>query len=301
MANMTDKGIAAATREAKASGADVWITEETKSRGKGRLRLRATVTGQGVFYFRYSDSSGKRDSLTLGSYDAKGVDGLTLKDARAKAGELSKLYQDGKRDLREHLDHEEAEESARIKEAARARAEAERQATAGSLGKLLDGYIAHLERQGKQSAQDARNIFRRNVYDEFPDLAAMRAADITLRDISAILARLIDRGAGRTAAKLRSYLRAAFAEGLAAEGEPTAHAALHGFNLTQNPAALVPAKKLSAFNRARERALNDAELRAFLLALRNNPARRAMRSCFPCTWAASGRRSLSDLNPAMWT
>ncbi|MGA8147287.1 MAG: tyrosine-type recombinase/integrase [Gallionellaceae bacterium] len=267
MASLTVKGIAKAARDAKAEGADVWITDASKARGVGRLRLRATATGHCSFHFRYSDSDGKQGTLSLGSYDESGASGLTLEAARAKAGELSKLYQGGKRDLRAHLDHEEETERARMKEAARARAEAERQATAGSLGKLLDGYIAHLERQGKQSAQDARNIFRRNVFDEFPHLAATRAADITLRDISAILARLIDRGAGRTAAKLRSYLRAAFAEALAAEGEPTAHPALHGFNLTANPAALVPAKKLSAFNRARERTLNDAELRAFLLAL----------------------------------
>src|SRR3954471_5929918 len=99
--------------------------------------------------------------------------------------------------------------------ATRARAEADRQATSGTFHLMLNGYVAHLERQGKQSAQDVRNIFRRNVIDEFPHFAAMRAADITHRDVSAMLARLIDRGAGRTAGKLRSYLRAAFAEALA--------------------------------------------------------------------------------------
>lgn len=269
MASITDKGILKAAREAKSSSADVWLTDASKARGVGRLRLRASAAGPCAFYFRYSDSNGKQDSLAIGAYDAKGESGLTLKGARAKAGQLSNLYQTGKRDLRAHLDHEAAEERARIETAARARAQADRQATAGTLSNLLHGYIAHLSRQGKQSAQDARNIFRRNVLDEFPHLAAMRASDITHRDISAMLARLIDRGAGRTAGKLRSYLRAAFAEAMAAEGEPTAHPDLHGFDLTANPAALVPAKKLSAFNRARERTLNEAEMRVFLAALEN--------------------------------
>ena len=62
-------------------------------------------------------------------------------------------------------------------------------------------------------------------------------------------------------------MRAAYSEALAAEGEPTAHPDLHGFALTANPAALVPAKKLTAFNVARERVLNESELRAFLAAL----------------------------------
>lgn len=266
---ITDKSIAKADREARATGADVWLTDQTKARGVGRLRLRATETGQLAFYFRYSDSTGKRDSLVLGTYDQDGAAGLTLKAARAKAGELSKLYQAGKRDLRAHLEHDSAEQRLRMETAARARTEAERQAVAGSLQKLMDGYVAHLKRQGKQSEPDVRNMFRRNVTDEFPHLAIMRAADVTHRDISALLARLIDKGAGRTAGKLRSYLRAAFAEGLAAEGEPTAHPDLHGFNLTVNPAALVPAKKLSAFNRARERVLSESEMHAFLAALEN--------------------------------
>lgn len=268
MASITDKGIAKAARDAKKSGADVWLTDASKARGVGRLQLRATETGQSAFYFRYSGSDGKRVALPLGTYDDKGAAGLTLKAARARAGGLSKLYQAGTHDLRAHLEHEAAEQRALMERAARARIEAERQATAGTMHKLLDGYIAHLERQGKQSAQDARNIFRRNVIDEFPHFAAMRAADITHRDISAMLARLIDRGAGRTAGKLRSYLRAAFAEALAAEGEPTAHPDLHGFDLATNPAALVPAKKLSAFNRARERVLNESEMHAFLAVIK---------------------------------
>ena len=267
MASFTDKEILKAIRDAKKNAADVWITDAEKTRGVGRLRLRAMPTGRAVFYFRYTDSNGIRDQIALGSYDEKGKDGLTLKDAGAKFAEHSKLYQSGKTDLRAYLEHQDAEEKARMETAARARAEAERQAISGSFQKMLDGYIAHLKRQGKQAEQDARNIFRRNVNEEFPHLAFMRASDITLQDISAILSKLIDRGAGRTAAKLRAYLRAAFAAALSAESEPTAHPDLHGFHLTSNPAAAVSAKKLSAFNRPRERVLNEAEMRAFLVEL----------------------------------
>src|SRR4051812_2813672 len=121
MASITDKGIAKAIREAKAAGTDVWLTDEAKARGVGRLRVRATKDGQATFYFRYSDSTGKRDSIGLGTYDDRGAGGLTLKDARAKAGHLSKLYQAGTHDLRAHMEHESAEQRARIETAARAR------------------------------------------------------------------------------------------------------------------------------------------------------------------------------------
>jgi integrase len=263
----SDKGLTIATIEKalrdSIEGDEEWLTDASKARGVGRLRFRATK-GHGAFYFRYSDSDGKQVPHKLGTYDAKGVDGLTLKDARAKAGELSKLYQGGRRNLREYLDHINAEEQARIETAARARAEAERQATSGTLRNLIDGYIAHLERKRKQSAQDARNILRRNVIDAHPVLAVMRAADITAEDVSKMMAELINRGAGRTATKLRSYLRAAYANALAAKFDSTVHPDLHGFNLSRNPAALVPTRQLAVFNCARERVLNEAELRLLL-------------------------------------
>ena len=270
--SMTPKGIEAAEREAKSTGKFVLVTKNEETRGAGRLRLRATPKGNSSFFFRYSPSKGKEDVLFLGVYDPnKTKGGLTLAEANIKAGEYSKLYQSGKLNLREHFKEKERIEQQQKDDAEKARIKAEEdakkalvEAKAGSLQKLMDAYVAHLERQKKVSAEDAKNIFKRNVTKEFPDLAEKRAADVTHKDISAVLAKLIERTAGRTAAKLRAYLRAAFAEALAADGEPTAHPALHGFNLTSNPAALVPAKKLTAFNRARERVLNEAELREFI-------------------------------------
>jgi len=261
---MTDKTVAKAARDAKEAGTDIWMTDAAKQRGIGRLRLRASANGQTSFYFRYSTASSKQDQIALGIYDRSGAAGLTLGSARARAGELSKLYQSGRHDLRDHLANEAAADRARTAAAARARIEAERQAVAGTLQTLMDGYVAHLTRQGKLAAQDVKNLFRHNVEEAFPHLAAMRAADITHRDIAAILAKMIERKVGRTASKLRSYLRAAFGEALSAEGEPTAHPALLGFALTSNPAALVPARKLAAYNLVRERVLTEAEMHHFL-------------------------------------
>jgi integrase len=268
---LTDRTIAKALRDAKTNGADVWITDDTKARGVGRLQFRACQTGECLAYFRYTDAEGKQPRLHIGVYDAEGRAGLTLRAARAKAGELSKVYQDGHRDLHAYIEHQQAQERAHIESAKREREQAARKAKSGTVRALFAGYIAHLERKGKSSAQDARNIIRRNVLDAFPHLAEMRAADITHRDASAILAKLIDRGAGRTAAKLRAYGRAAWAAAISAEGDPTVHPDLHGFELTANPWALVPAKALAAFNNARRRALSEPELRAFLRALDKRP------------------------------
>jgi len=266
--SMTVSGLAKAAREAKAAGADAWITDASYGRGLGTLRFRATPTGAATFYFRFTDAKGKQDHIALGAYDESGVAGLALRDARAKAGELSKLLQDGRRDLRGHLAHEAAERAARIEEAARVRAEAERMDKSGSLEKLVDGYIAHQERRGKQSAGDARTALKRHVVDAHPEIAAMRANMVTQQDAAKIIAAIVNAGHGRTAAKVRSYAAAAFGLALAAQaGDPTIHPDLHGFALVGNPFAAVPTKGLAAFNRARDRHLNESELRAFLLAL----------------------------------
>ncbi|MGV8691134.1 Arm DNA-binding domain-containing protein, partial [Pseudomonas aeruginosa] len=103
MATITDKQMNA--KPAKPT----WLIEDAP-RGCGRFMARLRPNGERHFYFRYTNSNSERVFLPLGIYDQAGVDGLTLKEARLKAGELSRLYQSGIRDLREHI---QAEEDAR--------------------------------------------------------------------------------------------------------------------------------------------------------------------------------------------
>lgn len=260
---LTDSGIKKAIRDAKASGTDVWLTEEG-ARGSGRLCLRAGKKDAN-FYFRYTGPDGKQARLALGSYDIVG-----LKDARAKAGDLSRLYQDGYRDLHAFLAQQQAEQAAAIKVAAAQREKAERQAVTGSLDALCSAYTAWLDAQSKQSAKDAKGVLARCMAAS-PDLAKRPANDISHKDIAAMLARLVEVGKGRAAGKLRSYLHAAYRAALQAEGDPTIPAGLHGFDLDKNPVALVAAKGLAKFNKARERVLTEVELKAFLSALDDRP------------------------------
>lgn len=264
MSSWTDKTIEKAVRDAT-SGDDVWLTDATKERGVGRLRLRANGAG-GRFYYRYSQA-GKQAQVLLGVYDSSGHAGLTLKGARIKAGELSKLYQDGHHDLHAYLAHQEAEQAAAIKAARHAREEAERQAKSGSLEALCNGYVLHLERLGKTSVMAVRSMFQKHVFEAFPILAATRAQHISHVDVNAMLSTLINDGKGRTAGKLRAYLRTAYALALNAEYDSTVHPALHGFALVANPVAVIPAKAFKRYNRALSRTLNASELKSFMAAL----------------------------------
>jgi integrase len=271
MSSLTDKGIGKAIRKAISDDSDVYITDAAKARGVGRLRLRARPTGQCMFYFRYSDRRGRQDSLSLGIYDPDGTAGLTLRKARERAGELSRLYQDGNYNLRAFLADRDAKERERLEQARRTREELARHRQTATLEALMKGYVAHLEKQEKESFKEVRSSFKKNVTEAFPELAATRACEITFRDISKILAKVLDRGAGRGAGKLRSFLHAAFSCGLQADSDPTMHAELHGFNLASNPVTAVPAKNFAQFNKTRERHLTVSEMRAFLKALDDEP------------------------------
>lgn len=267
MGSLVDIDIQNAISKATRSGKDVWLTDGLRSRGVGRLRLRVGPAGNAAFLFRYNDSEGKQRHLSIGIYDRSGRSGYTLKAARERAGEISRRYQAGERDLHIHLAHERAEQLEKKQEAQRQREQAERDASSGTMRALLDGYIAHLERQGKVSYRDVRSIVNRNVYEAFREMADMKAASVTIKDCNSILSSLLKDRKGRTAAKLRSFGRAAYALALQADYDPTVPEALRGFELTTNPWAMLPAKSFSQFNNALDRTLSESELKSYMIRL----------------------------------
>lgn len=244
-------------------GTDRWITDGG-GRGSGRLVVRITKDGV-LFYFQYFHN-GKRRWWPIGPYAADGSDepadgkALSLVGARAKAAELAILYRGGITDLHAHFARElEARELKARAAEEKARSDAEA-ANRGTLRQLCDAYAEHLKRQGKQAASDVTNIFRHHVLEADAPLAARRAADITASDFSGVIALLIDAGKGRTAAKLRAYLRAAYTLALQSHTDPAAPLGMRTFGITANPLASIPA--LARYSRARDRVLNAPELAA---------------------------------------
>jgi len=73
---------------------------EKSHKGAGRFVVRKTESGNVIFYYRYVCENGSRDSYSLGYYDPKGINGMTLIQARDKAGELSRKYRSGIKNLR---------------------------------------------------------------------------------------------------------------------------------------------------------------------------------------------------------
>lgn len=257
---------------------DRWISDGAV-RGSGALWARVGESAV-TFYFRYTDSGGKKRALALGGYDEAGLKGLSLTQARDKAGAISKLYREGVRDLHEHLERERgaAERARKAEEEAERRAKEDAQR--GTLRQLLAAYVAHLERKGKQSYRDARSIFALHVIEAAPDLADRKASELTVDDLVPLVGKLVEADKGRTASKLRSYMRAAFELALRSKTDPAAPQTLRTFGIVVNPVSSIAA--LAEFNVARERVLTAPELGAFLRrveALPDGTKRDALQLC----------------------
>lgn len=277
MAIFTNKTIEAAVKAAKLLGTDVWKTEDG-ARGEGRLRLRAFPHGGVAYYYRYS-LDGKQAQLR--------IDEDELTKARGKADEYAALYRAGHRDLHTYLAQMQAEDDARREAAQRER---EAQAKQGTLAQLLDAYVADMERRGKTSAKDVRGAFRIDVLNAFPKLAVRPAREVTPGDIAEILRHCLTRpvaskgrgarltkasasnGKKRQAAKLRSFLQAAFMFGLSNDLNPLRAGDAVQYGLAVNPARDVPT--IEGANRAETWALTKDELRAVVLAVDELPERR---------------------------
>jgi integrase len=178
--------------------------------------------------------------------------------------ELSRVYRGGITDLHTHVERVLAADQAALAVAEQAAARELQLAREGSLKHLLDSYVKHLAAQGKStSAKDARNVFKHVP----AGLLQRRAAALGMGDFVPVVGALVEAGKGRTAGKVRSYMRAAYEMALATKADPTAPAASRVFGVEYNPVATVSTRGLSQYNRARTRALNAAELGAYLARL----------------------------------
>ncbi|MDT3680442.1 MAG: integrase family protein [Burkholderiaceae bacterium] len=245
---------AAPSKEKKAPSATVW-KHESRGRGAGALSLKAAGNGRAHWYFRYALDR-KNQYVPIGPY-GKGADELTLQAARARCDELAvqrAAVPTG--DLRGSLAVQEAAREAEHRQ----QVQAVQQAPSHSLAALMDVYADALDARGKGAAGDVRGITKRHIVEPFSQYAEAPARELTQRQAVEIIRRVVERGNGRTAGKLRSYLRAAFALALRAESDASAPSKMLGFNIESNPVAGTVA--MPQFNRTRERALSEDELRA---------------------------------------
>jgi integrase len=247
----------------RALKAGVWLSDGG-GRGGGSLVFRRTGDGVIRAYFRHVQSDGSRYALPIGQFDESGRDGMTLAEVRSQSGELSKLYQSGVKDIRAHLEAEEANRKAAqhaaqaAEQAAAAKTQARQRYT---LKALCDAYVDHLERKSKsKSAKDSASCFKVHVIAAFPEIASAPAREITPHQVAAMVRRVREAGKERTAGVLRSNLRAAYSLAMRAPFDSAAPSDLIAFEIESNPVDAIPAIPV----RAGQRTLTPSELRAYL-------------------------------------
>jgi integrase len=129
---------------------------------------------------------------------------------------------------------------------------------------LCDWYVKHQTTLGKQSARDAASIFALHV--DGTEFAGLPARELTAKHATAIIRSVVEKGHKRTAAKLRAYLRAAYALAMGAETNAQAPSALVLFRVEGNPIAATSAIKNASGTR--DVTLTEEELGETLRLLR---------------------------------
>jgi integrase len=228
------------------SQAFLWDTEAPT------LALRATPTGRKTFIFE-SRLNGATVRITIGTM----LD-WPLGDARTRAQELKRLTDAGT-DPREVESQKQAEKTA----AKAAKLEAEKY----TLEALLAAYCNNQEVLGRKSHADARSIFKLHVVEAWPKVAALPANLVTPEQIADMMRRVIQLGKGRTANKLRSYMRAAYQVAKASRSKASIPIEFKAFNVRSNPAS--DTEPDESANKADKNPLSAGELRTYWHAIKN--------------------------------
>ena len=250
MAKITDKQMTA-----KPSSSDKWLSE-VAIWGHGSLVARITPSGERLFYFRYSNSSGERITYPIGTYSRDGNEGtMTLAEAGQRAKELAGLHKSGIRDLREHF---EAEETARIfaretelarlvEEKAAVEAEQAQQVARKTVADLFEHWAKVDLINRKDKGAEVRRMFEKDV---LPFIGTVAITDIKKGHITEVTDVMLSRGVNRAAKIAFSLMRQMFR--FAVDRDLIEH----------DPSASIRKAKIGGKEVERDRVLSDEEIRS---------------------------------------
>lgn len=214
----------------------------------GSLEARKLTAGT-MLYWRVT-ICGKTERFPVGLYDSSAAPkslmptekGFSIQAATRAAEALALAHHanldgGGHRGLIEAA--AEAERKAAEDEAVAVRmAEAAKlEAAKFTLKNMLNHYCDHLETLGRRSHKDARSIFKIHVYDAWPKIAKLPANQVTGEQVADMMRRVLESGKGRTANKLRSYVRAAYQVALAAKSKASIPLHFKDYRVASNPGA----------------------------------------------------------------
>lgn len=236
----------------------------------GSLEARKLASGGIMLYWRVT-VDGRTTREPIGTYDPSASpkslqptkQGYSIQAAIRAAEALAQRHHEHK-DKGGHIAIKAAEKTAR----AVALAAAE-DAQKHTLENLLSDYCDHLEFLGRSAHRDARSIFKNHVVEPWPKLAALPAREVSTEQVADMMRRALELGKGRTANKLRSYIRAAYQTAKAARSKASIPVRFKSYQITSNPAA--DTEPDESANKADKRPLNADELRIYWQCIKTIP------------------------------
>lgn len=242
----------------------------TKINPSGALQVRKQINGLTSFYWRYSIGT-VSERVSIGGYDPlappKSLTPTPLGYSIAAAIHAAELLS-----LEHHRHREYGGRPALLAEKANAKrkaAAAKHEAEKHTLKNLLDDYCNHLEALGRVAFKDARSIFKLHVIEAWPKIAALPANEVTGEQIADMMRRVLELGKGRTANKLRSYVRAAYQTARAARSKASIPVHFKAYNVVANPAA--DTEPDESQNKADKKPLTADHLRTYWQAIKALP------------------------------
>ncbi len=241
-----------------------------KVKPSGALQVRRQTNGAVTFYWRYSIGDAS-ERVAIGVYDSiappKSLQatkrGFSVTAAINAAQALAQEH---------HINRDKGGRPALVKakaDATRHDADQKLEASKQPMQSLLDQYCDHLESLGRTSHKDARSIFALHVVGPWPKIASLPANQVTGEQVADMMRRILESGKGRTANKLRSYVRAAYQTARASRSKASVPVAFKLFNVVNNPAA--DTEPDESQNKADKNPLSSTELRTYWNAIKPLP------------------------------
>lgn len=138
-----------------------------------------------------------------------------------------------------------------------------------TLKSLMIDYANHLETLGRVAHKDVRSICKVHIFEPWPEVAALPSNRVTGEQIADMMRHALELGKGRTANKLRSYVRAAYQMARASRSKASIPVRFKGYKVTANPAA--DTEPDDSANKADKRPLTTAELKIYWRAIKAAP------------------------------
>ena len=209
-----------------------------KVKPSGALQARKQANGSVFLFWRYSIGAAS-ERVQIGAYDSaaspKSLTPSSKGYSVAAAVHSAELLA-----VKHHQHKSEGGRPALVAAAKEVRRKVETEeiiAAKQTFSNLLDDYCDHLEKLGRSAHKDARSIFKLHVTQSWPKTAALPANRVTSEQVADMMRRVLELGKGRTANKLRSYVRAAFQTARAARSKASIPLHFKAYNVVANPAA----------------------------------------------------------------